>query len=116
MPDLITDDPDLNLAIRLVAEAQLGSPSFLARRMKIPFAAGVHFLDEMERRGIVGPADGSRARDVYVQVCAQCGRVGRRGFKTYPPGDFGGPALTVCASNTACRKRWPKRPDDEAGS
>jgi hypothetical protein len=50
--------------------------------------------------------------------CDQCGRVGRRGFKSLGPtvvdwlGEpFTIPAITLCANSTACQKRWPKVPD-----
>jgi hypothetical protein len=49
-----------------------------------------------------------------LKRCAQCGRIGTHQFRTYPPGDFGGPSLTVCANKAACRKRWPKPSVDEA--
>lgn len=57
------------------------------------------------------------ARDAK-QRCEQCGRVGTRGFIAWPEETLtlmSGvvetiPAITLCASKTACRKRWPKTP------
>lgn len=51
-------------------------------------------------------------REAAERRCAQCGRVGVRGFKTL--GVSFHPIVTVCANVTACRKRWPReRGDDE---
>lgn len=112
-PDLVTDDPDLALAIRIIADARLGSPSLLARHMKIPFVAAQHFLAEMERRGIVGPAHGSRARDVRVRICNRCGRLGTRGFYVRDP-DWVVGNRTACRNQNACARRralaTPARP------
>jgi hypothetical protein len=52
------------------------------------------------------------------QRCEQCGRVGTRGFKTVGgeyefEGRLVGQSYTVCASTQACRRRWPKRSEDE---
>ncbi|MFJ2630898.1 DNA translocase FtsK [Streptomyces sp. NPDC087422] len=101
---MITDDPDLDVAIRLVADARLGSASFLARQMKIPFAAAAVFLDQMEVRGIVGPAHGSRAREVRVRACHRCGRVGTRGFYVREP-DWVTGNRTACRNHDACDRR-----------
>lgn len=65
-PDLATDDELLRDAISLIVDTQFGSASMLTRKLKVSFARACQLLDEMERRGIVGPADGSRARDVLV--------------------------------------------------
>lgn len=46
--------------------------------------------------------------------CEQCGREGVRGFKTYPSDEKTGQwAITVCANENACQKRWRIPTDDE---
>jgi hypothetical protein len=46
------------------------------------------------------------AAQTNEQRCEQCGRTGTRGFRTLKAP--GVPEITVCASDGACRKRWPK--------
>jgi DNA translocase FtsK/SpoIIIE-like protein len=106
----VTQQPEalLTQATELVAANQLAAVSALQRWMKIRFSDASQLLDQMHQLGLVGPAHGSRSRDVYVQRCEQCGRVGRRGFRTHSSEHA---EVTVCASKTACRKRWPRNPD-----
>ncbi len=51
-------------AIRLVLEFGKASTSLLQRRMRIGYGRAAHLIDLMERDGIVGPADGSRPREI----------------------------------------------------
>jgi len=62
------DDADalLSQAVDLVRRADKASASLLQRRLRIGYARAARILDQMEDRGIVGPADGSRFRDVLV--------------------------------------------------
>lgn len=54
-------------AVKLVAQLQTASISMLQRRFRIGYNRAARIVDEMEQRGIVGPAAGSKPRQVFVQ-------------------------------------------------
>ena len=66
--ELNEDDRDelFTEAARLVAVHQQGSVSLLQRRLKVGYARAARLIDQLERAGIVGPFDGSKARKVLV--------------------------------------------------
>ncbi len=67
-----TEDPDpsrdemFDAAVEEVVRAGRASVSFLQRRLKIGFNRAARIVEEMERQGIVGPAEGGKQREVYV--------------------------------------------------
>ena len=61
-----SDDPLIWEAAEAVVAAGLGSTSMLQRRLKVGYARAGRIMDMLETKGVVGPQEGSRARDVLV--------------------------------------------------
>lgn len=60
-------DGQIEEAIRLVCQFNTASASFLQRKMSVGYARAARILDQLEEMGIVGPAEGSKPRDVLVR-------------------------------------------------
>ena len=54
-------------AVRVICRHQRGSASLLQRRLSIGYARAARILDQLERKGLVGPPEGSKPRDVLVK-------------------------------------------------
>ena len=60
------DDPMLEEAIKVVVELGQASTSLLQRKLKLGYARAARIVDELEERGIVGPYEGSKPRQVLI--------------------------------------------------
>ncbi len=61
-----SDDPLLWEAAEIVVSSKMGSTSNIQRRLKVGYARAGRIMDQLEEKGIVGPANGSKPREVLV--------------------------------------------------
>ena len=69
--DMADRDPLFEDAARLIVQNQMGSTSLLQRRMKLGYNRAGRLMDQLEAAGVVGPNQGSKARDVLVKSEAE---------------------------------------------
>jgi S-DNA-T family DNA segregation ATPase FtsK/SpoIIIE len=61
------DDADLyQQAIEVIGESRKASASLLQRRLKVGYARAARMLDMMEENGLIGPVNGAKAREIYI--------------------------------------------------
>jgi DNA segregation ATPase FtsK/SpoIIIE, S-DNA-T family len=68
--DVVSEDSEDELyddAVEIVMRAKQASTSLLQRRLKVGYSRAARLLDDMEMRGVVGPADGNKPRKILVQ-------------------------------------------------
>jgi S-DNA-T family DNA segregation ATPase FtsK/SpoIIIE len=76
------DDDLYGEALELVKNTGKASASLLQRRLRVGYARAARLLDLMEDRGMIGPAQGAKPRDVYIEGAAASSDAGFEGEET----------------------------------
>jgi S-DNA-T family DNA segregation ATPase FtsK/SpoIIIE len=66
--DASDKDPLFEDAAKLIVQNQIGSTSLLQRRMKLGYNRAGRLMDQLEAAGVVGPNQGSKAREVLIKT------------------------------------------------
>jgi S-DNA-T family DNA segregation ATPase FtsK/SpoIIIE len=69
--DASDKDPLFEQAATLIVQNQVGSTSLLQRRMKLGYNRAGRLMDQLESAGVVGPNQGSKAREVLIKTEAE---------------------------------------------
>lgn len=70
-----SDEPLMNEAMDVIRESGKASASLLQRRLKLGYARAARILDMLEEKGIIGPADGAKPREVFLDRLGGVGAV-----------------------------------------
>lgn len=70
-----SDDPLFEEAKKVVREAQKASASLLQRRLRLGYARAARLIDMLEDKGIVGPGDGAKPREVYGPTATMASQI-----------------------------------------
>jgi len=62
------EDPLFEEAKRVVVESKRASASLLQRRLRIGYARAARLIDMLEEKGVVGPGEGAKPREVYIKI------------------------------------------------
>jgi S-DNA-T family DNA segregation ATPase FtsK/SpoIIIE len=109
------DDSLLADAARLVVRAGYGSVSLLQRKMRIGYVRAARLVDQLEERGIVGPAQGSSPREVMMGIDElEKTWGGRRARSPATAEPKTAPGKAVQGTEGATRKAAPARPSESA--
>ena len=65
---LAEEDPLYEEAKRVVFQASKASASLLQRRLRLGYARAARLIDTLEQKGVIGPGDGAKAREVYIKA------------------------------------------------
>ncbi len=65
------DDDMYEEALEVIKRAGKASASLLQRRLRVGYARAARLLDIMEERGVIGPADGAKPREIYIDTGAE---------------------------------------------
>ena len=60
------DDELVEQAIQVIAETRKASATLLQRKLGVGFARAARIMDQLEERGIIGPQDGAKPRDIFL--------------------------------------------------
>ena len=60
------DEVQIEQAIQIIGETRKASTTLLQRKLWLGFARAARIMDELENRGVVWPADGAKAREIYI--------------------------------------------------
>jgi S-DNA-T family DNA segregation ATPase FtsK/SpoIIIE len=60
------DDELVEQAIQIISQTRKASATFLQRKLGIGFARAARILDILEEKGIIGPQDGAKPRDIFI--------------------------------------------------